>query len=90
MDDSESFNTLVGHLVNTARAHHTATGGVNPQWSDWYAEHLVDDVNRILGTEKSVEELATWLAEADLRYRSEEQDMSWPKAYATWLLAGAA
>ena len=86
MPDSDSFEQLVGHLVATARAHHEATGGVNPGWADWYAERLVDDVNPILGSDMTVADLSEWLVEADRRYRAEEQTESWPKAYATWLL----
>lgn len=87
MADSESFDALVGSFIATAKAHHTATGGVNPQWASWYAERLVDDVNGILETEMTVAELTDWLTEADLRYRATDQTVSWPKAYATWLLA---
>ncbi len=78
----------MGYLITTADAHHEATGGVNPQWAGWYAEHLIGDVNRVLDADMSVEELAAWLIEADRRYREEDPEMSWPKAYASWLLAG--
>ena len=87
MTESEGFDALVGHLVATARAHHEATGGVNPQWADWYASKLVDDVNEVLGDVMTATELSEWLVEADRRYRDEDQSMSWPKAYATWMLA---
>ena len=86
MTDAESFDPLVGYLVAAARAHHEATGGVNPQWADWYAENLIDDVNDVVGSEMSVAELSEWLVEADRRYRAEDQSVSWPKAYASWLL----
>jgi hypothetical protein len=83
------FDELVGALVTTARAHHAATGGPNPRWAEWYAEHLIDEVNRILDAQMSIVELTAWLEEADRRYRGADQEMSWPKAYATWLLAGS-
>ncbi len=77
---------LVDHLITTAQAHHAATGGLNPQWADWYAERLVDEVNDALNTEVSIDDLAAWLGEADRRYQEESPEMSWPKAYAEWLL----
>ena len=87
MAESERFDALVGSFVATARAHHEATGGVNPQWADWYANKLVDDVNEVVDAEMSSAGLSEWLVEADSRYRSEDQGVSWPKAYASWLLA---
>lgn len=78
---------VVSVLINTAKAHHDATGGPNPQWAEWYAEHAVDDINQLLSSEMTAIELAEWLAQADLRYREENPEESWPKAYASWLLA---
>ena len=84
---SEPFDEIVGYLVATAKAHHAATGGVNPEWARWYAEHLIEDLNSVFSSEIESDELADWLAEADARYRSEPQTSSWPKAYAAWLIA---
>jgi len=86
MPDPDLHAELVGHLVDTARSHHAATGGANPDWAEWYAEHLIDNLNETLGTEMTVGSLAEWLEEADRRYNGSDQDVSWPKAYATWLL----
>ena len=87
MTDRDTHHELVVLFITAAEAHHAATGGVNAQWASWYAEHLADDVNRVTGRDLSVEELADWLTAADERYRAAEQDVSWPKAYATWMLA---
>lgn len=86
VSDRSTHHDLVGLLVRTAKAHHAATGGPNPDWASWYAEHAVDRVNELLDHEMSVAELAAWLHEADTRYRAEEPEESWPKAYASWLL----
>lgn len=86
MNDPDLHHVLVGRLITTARAHHTATGGVNPQWAQWYAEYLLDDLNNTLGTDLETADLADWLDRADRRYNEESPDTSWPKAYATWLL----
>lgn len=87
MAKPDRSDEIVGHLVATAKAHHAATGGVNPQWARWYAEHLVDDLNQSLNSDMEVDELETWLTAADRRYRDEPQTTSWPKAYAAWLRA---
>ena len=86
MSDSETFDAVRHHLVRTAKAHHEATGGTNPAWAQWYAEYVVDDLNEALGSDMEVDDLASWLAEADRRYREEPQENSWPKAYAAWLM----
>jgi len=87
MADSDSRDEVVGYLVATARAHHAATGGVNPRWARWYAERLVDDLNTALGAEMNADQLEEWLKKADERYRDQPQELSWPKAYAAWLRA---
>jgi hypothetical protein len=76
-------------LGDTARAHHAATGGPDPQWARWYAEYLDDQIGSVLGSTPSVDTLTDWLTRADARYRSEEQEESWPSAYATWFLEWA-
>lgn len=87
MNQPDRLHQLIGVFVSTAEAHHQATGGVNPAWAQWYAEKLVDEVNRITNAELTEPEMARWLTEADLRYQREDPPMSWPKAYAQWLLA---
>lgn len=87
MTNSDLFDRIVGHLVEVARAHHAATGGANPRWARWYSERLVDVLNDALDSEMDVDDLEEWLLQADTRYRAETPPMSWPKAYAGWLLA---
>ncbi len=86
MGESDQFEEIADLLVATAKAHHATTGGANPQWARWYAEHVIDDLNRVLGAELDVETLEGWLTDADRRYRNEPQTRSWPKAYAGWLI----
>lgn len=81
------FDEIVGLLVTTAQAHHAATGGVNPKWAAWYAEHLHTDLSRVLSADIEPDELENWLINADRRFRDEAQSVSWPKAYAGWLVA---
>lgn len=87
MSDSDLVNESARLLASTARAHHEATGGANPEWARWYAEHLVDDLNEVLNTGLYVDVLEAWLISADRRYREEPQTESWPKVYAGWLVS---
>jgi hypothetical protein len=77
-------------LGDTARAHHAATGGPNPQWARWYAEYLEERIGPVFDSTPSVDTLTDWLTRADVRYRTEEPEESWPSAYATWFLEWAA
>lgn len=76
-------------LKATARAHHEATGGTSAAWAEWYAEHLRDSIGSLIGANPSVEEIAAWLAAADIEYRAEERDVSWPRYYARFILGSA-
>ena len=73
-------------LKSVARAHHEATGGVNAGWAGWYAERLRDPLLPLIDGEPSVEEIAAWLTEVDVEYRSEERNVSWPRYYAGFIL----
>jgi hypothetical protein len=86
MSSPDQLEHIKGLMAGAARAHHEATGGDNPGWARWYAQHLVDDLSQAVGTELAVAELEDWLVEADRRYQRENPDQSWPRAYATWLL----
>ena len=86
MTEPDMATTLKGILVRTAQAHHAATGGTNPQWAEWYAEHMVEELNRAQDHQWTIADLAAWLTAADERYRADEQDVSWPHAYADWML----
>lgn len=74
-------------LKSVARSHHEATGGVNAAWAEWYAEHLQDPIGPVIAANPSVEQIAEWLTAADVEYRSEERDVSWPRYYAQFILA---
>lgn len=86
MSDRDDLEGLVELLKRTARAHHEATGGVNPAWAEWYAERMIDDLKSLSEREVKVDQLSSWLADADRRYRAESPGMSWPRAYASWFL----
>ena len=77
-------------LKATARAHHEATGGTNAGWAEWYAEHLRDAINPLIGANPTVEEITAWLTAADIEYRAEERDVSWPRYYASFIVSRSA
>ncbi len=58
MNEPDPTYELMGVLVETARAHHAATGGPSPEWAKWYAERALDEVNRIVGAEMTAADLA--------------------------------
>lgn len=79
------YRSLVGLFIETAEAHHEATGGPNPQWADWYANRMIDSLREVSGTEMTETELRDWLVAADRRFRAEPQEKKWPMAYAEWM-----
>jgi hypothetical protein len=83
----ENVEALKELLASVARAHHEATGGVNAAWAEWYAAHLHPAIGPAIGAEPSVAQLAEWLTAADVEYRSEERDVSWPRYYAHFILS---
>lgn len=75
-------------LSGAGRAHHEAVGGPNPGWSRWYAEYLVGhDIAAHVGFQPTVDEVASWLEEADRRHSSEASDRPWPPYYADVILS---
>ncbi len=86
MSDSSVFDEVKALLAGAARAHHDATGGTNPGWARWYAQHLIDDLNETIDSAMDVDQLENWLIGADRRYGEESPSESWPRAYAGWLL----
>lgn len=86
-DAARGLSRLLG---GTARAHHEATGGVNPGWADWYAEHLHSDIAEFVGYQPTIETIAGWLARADEIHRAERADEKWPPVYAELILGWVA
>lgn len=84
--DPERLRELARLLAATARAHHQATGGPNPGWARWYAEHLEGKVEPVLGFSPGVAALEEWLTHADEAHRAEAPEERWPAYYAEWIL----
>jgi NAD(P)H-hydrate epimerase len=75
-------------LVATGQAHHeafTASGGVDPDWAIWYADHTVDQVNDLLGSELSRADLVYEYIGLSREQLAKAPDASWPQYYASSL-----
>lgn len=87
MADDDQIEALRALLAETAHAHHEATGGVNPQWAEWYADYLHGKIDEYVGFSPDVDTIASWLTAADERHQAEEPDTKyWPTLYARYIL----
>lgn len=85
-----SAEQLADLLKRTGDAHHVAfeeTGGLDPEWARWYADHLRPELGDSLGRSLSNEEIAELLSEAQDVLDSSESARPWPEFYATHILA---
>lgn len=82
--------TLTERLVETGHAHHQAflaTNGADPDWSIWYAGHLLDGgLAELLGQSLSRAELARTLCELEEAHRAMDPDAEWSVFYARELV----
>ncbi len=74
-------------LEATGRAHHGAFAGPDPDWARWYAASMYEALLPLLTSNPTVEDVASWLARAEERYRATGSDEPWPVRYAEWFLA---
>ena len=64
------------------------TDGYDPEWPLWYANHVADDVRRILERpDLTVSRLVWAIVAADQSHRSEAPDVPWSRYYAEWFIA---
>jgi hypothetical protein len=62
------------------------TDGFDPDWAIWYADHAVDQVNMLLGSELSRAELVYELIRLSREQPVKAPDASWPEYYAASLV----
>lgn len=89
--NSELFRVeqLAQLLMSTGHGHHEAfieTDGFDPDWAIWYANHAVDQVNNLLGSELSRAELVSELIELSREQSTKAPDAPWPEYYAASLV----
>jgi hypothetical protein len=81
---------IAERLQAAGRAHHEAfieTDGDDPEWAEWYADHLLEDLSNALGVALTANELATTLSELARQHGDESPDELWHGYYARELLA---
>ena len=86
MEDDERVIALGRLLASAGRAHHAEFGGPNDGWPEWYAAQVHPAIHEYVDSEPSVDEVAEWLREADVRHRAGAPDERWPRYYARVIL----
>ncbi len=87
---SNKMLAIAAKLKQAGQAHHQAflaTNGDDPEWPDWYAEYLLDDLNDHLNADFTRGQLSELLIELDRTYRSEARDEDWTQFYADRLIS---
>jgi hypothetical protein len=77
-------------LREAAAAHHrafAASNGDDPDWPEWYADHLSRPLARVLGQSLATPVLAAELRALDASHRTAPGRTDWPEYYAAHLVA---
>ena len=68
MNNIQIKDAIIDSLVKTAEAHHKAfsvTEGEDPDWPIWYADHLLDNMRKLLKANFTKSELIYLLVKVD-------------------------
>lgn len=85
MTASPPHDDLADLFMATGGAHHTAfieTDGVDPEWAEWYANHLVARLREDYGFSGTDGELAAWLRATDDAHQAAGGEVPWSSFYA--------
>ncbi len=80
---------LASLFEETSEAHHRAfekTDGVDPEWPSWYAGHLKDSLNEMLGATLTKSELVYLIVAAEKEQAQRAPGSHWPSYYAKFFL----
>ena len=80
---------LASLFEETGGAHHRAfekTEGVDPDWALWYADHLRDTLNEMLGATLTKSELVYLVVGAEKERAQRAPGSHWPSYYAKFFL----
>lgn len=72
MNNIQIRDAIIDSLVETAEAHHKAfstTEGEDRDWPIWYADHLLDNMRKLLKANFTKSELIYLLVKADKEMR---------------------
>ncbi|UCD23073.1 MAG: hypothetical protein JSW51_08370, partial [Gemmatimonadota bacterium] len=74
---------------SVGKAHHKAyrdSGGADPEWPAWYAEHLHGELVNLVDSELSKSQLIYLLVLADKKRSKKKPKGDWPRYYAKFVL----
>ena len=86
MTDPQLHSSLGLLLKETASAHRAAfaaTDGDDPDWPIWYADHLLEPMQKLLNVEFHKSQLIYCLMTADFDYQARELECNWTEFYAS-------
>jgi thioesterase domain-containing protein len=89
MSNSQIKNSIIDSLTETAEAHHkafSATEGEDPDWAIWYADHLLDNMRKLLKANFTKSELIYLLVKADKEMGVYAPSAEWQSYYARFFL----
>jgi len=90
LDPSSALDALSEMLHRTSEDHHVAfasTDGVDPDWSVWYADHLLElGIEKLLDAKLLKSDIIYLLVGADKRINLEAPGARWERWYAADLL----
>jgi hypothetical protein len=90
-ENRQRKETIAALLHQTAEDHHVAyktTDGVDPDWSIWYAEHLLElDFEKLLDATVLKSDLIYLLVLADKQQISEAPGAHWENYYANFFVS---
>jgi hypothetical protein len=92
MEEQDTIQKVVELLEQTRSDHHRAfseTDGYDPEWPAWYAQHLHERVNALLGSSLTEGEIAEQLSALDKEHQDQAPDVNWAEYYARALLKWA-
>jgi hypothetical protein len=91
IDRIATAQQLADLLHQTSEDHHVAfkaTDGVDPDWSIWYAGHLLENgINKLLNAELLKSDLIYLLVSADKEINRQAPGANWEKWYADDLVS---
>lgn len=83
---NEVVDRLARVLAAAGPAHHAAyiaTDGEDPEWPQWYAEHLADDVRDAMGRpDLTISRLVWALVDSADAHAAARSDIPWHRFYA--------
>jgi glutaredoxin len=84
--NTELRTNLVDLFREAGQAHHAATGGDDPDWPIWYADHLQEPFAQRLDMNFHKSQLIYCLMNADFEHQARSPDSEWTEYYADQLL----